>query len=142
MEDKEKDTQNADMIVNKGQQPIVPTDMTNLITITVAILVKGRVFKVNEQYRYEEKVIIPIGCGCGGKPKVNTVHYRILMGSVFFDIPQGFAVETQQIIPPEGQDFNARRVNLGDTQDVKDFNPYRANNDPNAIAALANNVPM
>jgi hypothetical protein len=134
--------ENQDMLVNKGQQPIVPTDQTNIITITSAVLVKGRVFKVNEQYCWTEKIMILLGCGCGGKPKQNTLHYRVILDGVAYDIPMNFIVESQQIIPPDGQDFNARRTNLGDTQDVKDFNPYRQNNDPQYIANLANNVPM
>jgi hypothetical protein len=134
--------ENQDLTVNKGQQPIVPTDIPNLITITMPTLINGRVFKVNEQFIYEEKIMILLGCGCGGKPKVNTLHYRVFLGAISYDIPYTFVVETMQVIPPEGQDFNARRTNLGDTQEVKDFNPYRQNNDPALIRAQANNIPM
>ena len=129
-------------VVNKGQEPIVPTDIPNMITITIANLIKGRPFYVNEQYLFSEEITIQVGCGCGGKPKKDVLHYRVRLNNVDYDIPSTFSVRSQQVIPAAGKDFAARRANLGDTQEVSDFNQYRQINSPTHIRLKANISPM
>jgi hypothetical protein len=114
-----------------------------MITIVMTTYVKGKVFKPQEQYCYTEKVNILVGCGCGGKAKESILHYRVVLdGGIQYDIPADRVVESDVVIPCDDRDFLNARANIGDTNRVSDFNPYRNNLDPNAIAASANNVPM
>lgn len=118
------------------------TDL-KMITIVMTTYIKGKVFKPQEQYCYTEKVDILIGCGCGGKKRDSVPHYRVVLdGGVAYDIPADRVVESDVVIPCEDRDFLTARANIGDTNRVEDFNPFRNNLDPNEIAARANNVPM
>lgn len=119
------------------------TDGQKLITITVTTAIKGKVFKPNEQVCYSEKVTQLVGCGCGGKKKEEKQFYRhIGDGGIFYDIPVERAVETDVVISCRDQNFEEAREDIGDTNKVQDFNPYRVNNNPYEILKSANNIPM
>jgi hypothetical protein len=81
-----------------------------------------------------------IGCGCGGKPKQEKKFYRVFLNNIYYDIQEEFAIP----VPPEAEaicpdpNFEQRRTDLGDTQQTKDFNPFRNNRDPKVIFCSAN----
>lgn len=116
------------------------------ITVTTLVNIKGRIFKPNEQYCFEDIVTTLVGCGCGGKPKQEVKNYRVKLDNIFYDIPQQFAVETTVPITCEDQDFRARIQFIGnrtiDGKYIQNYNPYRLNPDPLEIAKAANNIPM
>lgn len=118
-------------------------DEQKMITITVTTIIKGRAFKPNEQYCYASKFSTLVGCGCGGKAKETKWFYKVVLDSgIEYDIPVERATETTVPISCRDQNFEEAREDIGDTNEVKDFNPYRVNNDPYEIAKKANNIPM
>jgi len=128
-------------IIMQSQPQAVPLS-ANLITITHPINVKGFMFVINTQYCYQTELVVLVGCGCGGKKKKEVNHFRVVMNGIFYDIPDTHAVHTTQPIACEDQDFLNKRSAIGDTNIVQDFNMFRNNNDPMAIAAKANRNPM
>ncbi|MEO7397231.1 MAG: hypothetical protein ABIW84_01570 [Ilumatobacteraceae bacterium] len=125
---------------------VANADGGKYITITTLVSLKGRVFKPNEQYCYKDIITLLVGCGCGGQPKKQVNHYRVVLDNVVYDIPTTFAVETQTPITCIDQDFRRRIQFLGnrtiDGQWIDDYNPYRYNPDPQKIAAAANDIEM
>ena len=117
-------------------------DEVKMITITSKINVKGYGFSPQQQYCYESIQQIAVGCGCGGKKKEIIDHYRVLLNGIYYDIPSTHAVKTTIPIDCKDQNFSERIAFVGDTQSVQDFNEFRRNNDPMAIAIMANNIPM
>jgi hypothetical protein len=113
-----------------------------MITISLTVLIKGRAFKVQEQYCYTEIVEILVGCGCGGKKKESVLHYRVVLNDINYDIPVTRAVESTVVIPCEDQNFLDARAEIGDTNRVFDFNDFRTNIDAQQVAISANNIPM
>lgn len=116
------------------------------ITVVTQILLKGRLFRINEQYCFTEKIKLLVGCGCGGKQKEEKWYYRLFLNNVFYDMPIEFATEVPSDFNSPDQcpdpNFDQRRENIGETQSTKDFNPFRQNNDPTAIWCRAQRVIM
>jgi hypothetical protein len=116
------------------------------LTITTLINLKGYVFRPNQQYCYEDKIILQVGCGCGNTVRKDVLHYRVRINNVVYDIPENYVTETIVPIACEDQDFELRREGIGnrtiDGVYITDYNPYRNNPDPFAIAKDANNIPM
>ena len=118
-------------------------DPQKMITITVTTIIKGKSFRVQEQYCYTEKITQLVGCGCGGKAKQSMEFYRLVLdGGIQYDIPVERAVESTVPISCRDQNFLEARADIGDTNTVADFNPFRDNLDPVKILKNANIVPM
>ena len=99
--------------------------------------------KAEEQYCYSEIVEVKVGCGCGGKKPTYENAYRVTLNGVNYDLLAKYVVEANgNQIACEDQDTMKRRENIGDTQNVNDFNPYRNNPNPDVIANSANNIKM
>lgn len=119
---------------------------TQFITVSTLINIKGKVFKPNEQYCYETKITLQVGCGCGGAPKQDVIHYRVDINGIKYDIPYNYVTETQVVIPCEDQNFEQKREGIGNRTIngiyITDYDPYRNNPNPFEIAKAANNIPM
>lgn len=117
-----------------------------LLTITSQVIIKDKLFLPNEQYEYTQKVTTMQGCGCGGQPQVQVIHYRVVINNVFYDIPKKNVVETTVVIAKADQSFDGKWRDIGDRDiqgnKINDYTGLVSRPDPNAIAASANNIPM
>lgn len=129
--------------VNISGQENSPYPAIGLLTIVISFYEKGRLFKAQEQFCFFEQSIKLVGCGCGGKKREEVPAYKIYLNNVIYELEARYVVDANwTVIPCEDRDFEKRRENIGDTQQVHNFDPYRQNNNVNDIIASANNIPM
>jgi hypothetical protein len=88
-------------------------DTIGMLTVTVRVLKKGRLFQPNEQYCYKEKLEKLKGCGCGGRAKKLVNFYVVEVDGVDYELNENTVTESTVPIPLSDQD-SKRPFNIGD----------------------------
>ena len=115
-----------------------------LLTVTMAHIINGQLFKVNHQFEYTAKSTLMGCCVCDGEPRVPIIVYTVFVDGMEYQLEEKNIVETDVPIPAESQDFNtARRDQYRDpagAQAKADFDGIRVNNDAARIFVHASRI--
>ena len=129
------------------------------LTITMNFYYNGRLFKEQEQYDlYKQQCTAGGGCGCG-KPKKDPAKnqkcvWKVTVDGKNYTLPFEYAIESAvklDTTPPnsdifqdvfeEGRGLDSKKSNMYHDLTV-DYESIQHRNNPGAIRAAANNIPM